>query len=56
MNRTLKPLSNERVGCADRCAVAEDEAEGQHQWLNTARTIANDMTNSESQIAIWPKM
>ncbi len=52
MHGTLKPLSNQRVGCANCRAVAEDEAEGQHQWLNTARTIASDMTNSDSQIAI----
>lgn len=54
MNRTLKPLGDQSVGCPDGRAVTKDKAQRQHQWLNAASTIASDMTNNDSQIAIWP--
>ena len=56
MHSTLEPLRDQCVGYPDRRAVADDEIGWQNQRLNTASTIASDMTNSDSQIAICPKM
>jgi hypothetical protein len=56
MYRTLETLRDQSFGCANSSAVAEDQAKRQHHRLNTARTIAREMTNNESQIAIWPKI
>ncbi len=56
MDCTLEALRGQSISCPDSRAIAKDEAEGQHQWLNAASTIASDMTNSDSQIAIWPKI
>ena len=52
MDGTLQSLRNQGVGGAYSSAVTEHEAEGQHQWLKAASTIASDMTNSDSQMAI----
>jgi hypothetical protein len=54
MHCALNPLSDQCVSCPDGRTVTEDKAQRQHQWLNAASTIASDMTNSDSQIAIWP--
>jgi len=52
MDCTLEPLRDQRISCPDSGTVAKNEAQWQHQWLNTARTIASDMTNNDNQIAI----